>query len=151
MCRYSAHRPFSCPMSTVLSCFMGDYQSVVFWVACPSALFLSDVHGVRYGDSSIVGVWLFMGWVYLSWTKHATPCSRAVKGWGYQVKAAGAVRLNGKGWLGWTKIYKHRTPWTAIVRPHSQDILYTQIYRIWKGWREPERQCTRSADMKNDD
>ena len=125
MCRNSGHQPFPRPVATVLSCSVADYQSVVFWVAWPSALSPSDGHGVvlfcdwlsvscllnvvpispfpvrwprcATGDGSIVGVWLFMGWVYLIWTKHATPCSRAVKGWGNQVKAAGAVRLNGKG------------------------------------------------------
>ena len=42
-----AHQPFPRPMATVLSCFVIDYQSVAFWVACPSALSLSGGHGVR--------------------------------------------------------------------------------------------------------
>ena len=39
------HQPFFCPMSTAYCCSVSDYQSVVFWSVCPSALFLPDVHG----------------------------------------------------------------------------------------------------------
>ena len=38
------HQPVSRPMSTLLFCYVGVYQFVVFWSVCPSALFPSDVH-----------------------------------------------------------------------------------------------------------
>ena len=46
--------PFFCPMSTLLFCYVGGYQFVVFCPACPSAHFLSDVHEARLCDNRVV-------------------------------------------------------------------------------------------------
>ncbi len=42
------HQPFPRPMSTVLFCYVVDFQLVVCLGACPSVLPLPDVHGVVY-------------------------------------------------------------------------------------------------------